>query len=93
MKFFDFVFAKKIFQYTSESMPMVINDIQLELLLAAQVLQKDDHLQNRLEYADGASTSKEVVISDRPRNFSPCVSLRTGPCPHGRPAFRACRLF
>ena len=39
MKFFDFVFAKKIFQYTSESMPMVINDIQLELLLAAQVLQ------------------------------------------------------
>jgi len=32
MKFFDFVFAEKIFQYTSESMPMVINDIQLELL-------------------------------------------------------------
>jgi len=36
MKFFDFVFAKKIFQYTSESMPMVINDIQLELLKSGE---------------------------------------------------------
>ena len=84
MKFFDFVFAKKIFQYTSESMPMVINDIQLELLawrdkVAATAL--DDRtistpLGRRLQVAKAREDIADIVPagSTPPLGFQHCFT-------------------